>query len=73
MLSYGDHVTIKVIKVKDEFGNFLHWEHEINFSNSWYEAGGTSPDFYGSIDSALDYIKEEAQHWMSANSNWRKH
>lgn len=69
MLSYDDNVTIKIIKVKDEFGKFLHWEYEVNFSNNWYTAGGTSPTFYSSIDSALDYIREQAQYWSSSDAN----
>lgn len=69
MLTYDDNVKIKIIKVKDEFGNFSHWEYEVEFSNNWYKAGGTGPTFYGSIDEALDYIMEVAQYWSSSDAN----
>lgn len=69
MLDYDDYVTIKIIKVKDEVGEFTHWEHEVQFSENYYSSGGTSPDFYGVVDMALDQIRETAQFWTSDDAN----
>jgi len=38
MLEYSDYVTIKIIKVKDELGQFSHWESETKFSDNMYVA-----------------------------------
>jgi hypothetical protein len=72
MLEYGDYVTIKIIKVKDDLGRFTHWESKTSFSENWYESEVTGPDFYGVVDEAFDYIKNVAQYWTSDNSNERK-
>lgn len=69
MLQYSDYVTIKVIKIKDEWGNFSHWESETQFSDNSYECGATSPTYYGAIDESLDYIREVAQFWTADDSN----
>ena len=69
MLEYSDYVTIKIIKVKDELGQFSHWESETKFSDNMYGAEITGPTFYGVIDEALDYIKDVAQYWTSDDAN----
>lgn len=69
MMNYNDYVTIKITKVKDDLGNFLHWESDTQFSENWYEAGSTGPTFYSAVDGALDYIQEVAQYWASNDSN----
>lgn len=69
MLDYSDYVTIKIIKVKDELGNFLHWESDTQFSDNSYSASCSGPTYYGVIDEALDYIRDVAQYWSSSDSN----
>ena len=72
MLNYDDSVVIKIIKVRDELGNFTHWESETQFSENWYGSFATGPTYFGVIDEAFDYIKEVAQFWMSSNANDNK-
>lgn len=69
MLSYDDYVTIKITKVKDEFGNFAHWEADNLFSNNSYGSGSTGPTFLSVLDTSLDQIRETAQYWMSSDAN----
>lgn len=71
MLNYDDYVDIRIIKVKDEFGNFCHWESEVKFSNNSYSSGCTSPTYYGVIDEALEQIRDVAQYWTIDDSNER--
>lgn len=70
MLNYDDYVDVKIIKVRDEFGNFCHWEYEVRFDDKEsYPAGGTAPTFYGAYDSAFDAIRNAAHLWMSSDAN----
>lgn len=69
MLDYSDNVTIKITKVKDEFGKFTHWEADVSFSNNSFEMGGTSPDYFGVVDMALDHIRDVAQYWTIDDAN----
>ena len=69
MLDYSDYVTIKIIKVKDELGNFLHWESDTQFCDNSYAAFCSGPTYYGVIDESLDYIRDVAQYWSSSDSN----
>ena len=71
MLDYSDNVNIKIIKVRDEVGNFTHWESEVNFSDNSYGMGCTAPTFYSVVDEALDYMRDVAQYWMSSDANNR--
>ena len=71
MMRYDDYVTIKITKVKDEFGNFLHWESDTNFSDNSYGSGSTGPTFLSVLDTSLDQIRETAQYWMSSDANRR--
>ena len=69
MLNYDDKVIIKITKVKDEFGNFTHWESDIRFNEEYYGAGATGPTFYSVVDDAIDYLTDRAQYWMSDDAN----
>ena len=71
MLDYNDSVVIKITKVKDEFGQFSHWESDTRFNEEYYGGGATGPTFYSVLDSATEYLVDHAQHWMSADSNNR--
>ena len=72
MLEYSDYVTIKITKVKDELGQFTHWEAETSFSDNWYKSEITGPDFPGVVDEAFDYIRAVAQYWSSEDANEKK-
>lgn len=73
MLNYDDYVDIKIIKVKDIFGQFSHWEYEVRFDDKEsYPAGGTSPTFNGAVDSAYDAIRNAAYLWISSDANVRE-
>lgn len=72
MLDYDDFVTIKITKVRDEFGKFTHWESDTKFNNEWYAGGSTGPTFYSAVDSSLEYIRDVAQYWTIDDSNERK-
>lgn len=69
MLDYSDYVTIKIIKVKDELGNFSHWESDTQFCENSYSAFCSGPTYYGVVDESLDYIRDVAQFWSSSDSN----
>lgn len=69
MLIYDDYVTIKITKVKDEFGKFSHWESDTVFSNENHTGGATGPTFGSALDSAVDYLYETSQFWMSDDAN----
>lgn len=69
MLNYDDSVVIKITKVKDEWGNFTHWESDTRFNSEYYGGGSTDPTFYSALDSAIEYLISTAQYWMSDDSN----
>ena len=69
MLDYGDFVTIKVTKVKNDRGEFSHWEADTSFSDNWYKCEITSPTFYGATDEAFEYIRNVAQYWTADDAN----
>ena len=69
MLNYDDSVVIKITKVKDEFGNFTHWESDVRFNEEYYGGGSTDPTFYSAIDSAVEYLTDRAQYWMIDDAN----
>ena len=69
MLNYDDSVIIKITKVKDELGNFTHWESDTRFNEEYYGGGGTGPTFYSAIDAALEYLTDRAQYWMIDDAN----
>ena len=68
MLDYSDYVTIKVIKVKNELGQFSHWESETQFSRDWHKYKTNSSYFYDTIEEALRHIKGLAQYWTVENN-----
>lgn len=73
MLNYDDYVDIKIMKVKDEFGTFSHWEYEVRFDDKEaFAGGGTTPTFYGAIDDSFDAIRNAARLWISDDANERK-
>lgn len=71
MLNYDDHVMIKIIKVKDEFGQFSHWESDTRFDTEYYGGGATGPTFGSVLDSSIEYLQDTAQYWMAADANNR--
>ena len=74
MLNYDDYVEIKIMKVKDEFGVFSHWEYEVRFDDKEaFAGGGTSPDFIGAFDSSFDAIRNVAGLWMANDANKREY
>ena len=72
MLNYDDCVYVKIMKVKDEFGIFSHWEYEVRFDDKEsYAGGGTGPTFHDVYDSAYEAIRNAAHLWMTDDANNR--
>ena len=69
MLNYDDSVVIKITKVKNELGEFSHWESDTRFNEEYYGGGSIGPTFYSALDGAVDYLVSVAQHWMFSDSN----
>lgn len=73
MLNYDDCVYVKIIKVKDEFGIFSHWEYEVRFDDEEsYAGGGTGPTFHDAFDGSFDAIRNAAHLWILDDANNKK-
>lgn len=70
MLNYDDFVEIKIFKVKDEVGEFIHWEYEVRFDDKEsYAGGGTGPTFNSVFDGSFEAIRNAAHLWMIDDAN----
>lgn len=70
MLNYDDCVFVKLMKVKDELGNFQHWEYEVRFDDKEsYAGGGIAPTFSEAFEDSYNAIRNVAHLWMSSDAN----
>jgi hypothetical protein len=68
MLNYDDYVIVKMIKVKDQFGQFSHWVSETQFSDNWYKYEAEDIDFQSAKNKAFEHIKDVAQFWTAVGN-----
>lgn len=74
-LNYSDFVTIRIIRVFDDFGP-SHWQMEIDDKDGSEIGGGTAPTFAGVVDMAYDMAKErndiDDPEWSRFDANGSK-